>query len=446
MRAYFNFLLLFLAMTISLQSYGQITGNNVKVLNLTNNAYTSGASFFVKYNSHPQIEVDTFYTFECWMYVDTRASGDYPIIMDRRAVFSLFLIALDSSSSGGDYRIRFVARDNSDNIIASVRSSGKNAGSTDYQTDFHKWYHVAVSRDATTTRLFINGTLVDESTDTNFILSTSVTEYLNYGARYWGSYERFIDAAFDEFRYSDIARYTSSFSISVYSAPHDTTGDPHTILLFNFDNSDFTNTTSANSYTALYHGTPGFIDWDDAGLDEYLPLPIKYIEPLSAKEYEEDKVILNWATATEENNDGFKIERSENGIEWQNIGFVKGAGNSILTQYYSFVDSHPNAENYYRLKQLDYDGKFYYSNQAYYSLKEKKSCTVYPNPCSDFLQIKGLLPHRKTSAIIYNAQGQFVKASPSPAQIDIQELPKGVYFIEIIHFNSKSEVLRFIKN
>jgi hypothetical protein len=366
--------------------------------------------------------------------------------MDRRTVFSFFLIDLDPSSSGGDYRVRFVARDNSDNIIASIRSSGKNAGSTDYQMDFHKWYHVAVSRDATTARLFIDGNLVDASTDNDFILSKPSGNPVNFGARYWGSYERFNDAAFDEFRYSDNTRYTSSFSISVFSAPHPTSGDNHTILLFNFNNSDLTNSTSANTYSALGHGTLLYIDWDDSGLDQSLPLPIKYLEPLNVKKYGKNQAELSWATATEENNDGFEIERSKNGIEWENIGFVKGAGNSFLAQYYSFVDLHPMAENYYRLKQIDYDGNFSYSNEVFYSLKENLNCSVFPNPCADFIKIKGLIPNQKASAIIYNAEGEFVKASPSPASIDVSELPKGVYFVEVIKFNSQREVLRFIKN
>ncbi len=446
MKHYLHILLIILGFftTFAVECSGQVTGNNVKVLDLTSNTYSSGASFYVEIGS--QMQVDSFYTFECWMYVDTKASGDYPQIMDRETVFSLYLINLDAASSGGDYRVRFAARDNNDTIIASIRSSGKNAGSTDYQMDFHKWYHVAVSGDGGTARLFIDGNLVDDSTSNNFILSMPSSLSVTCGTRKRnGSNERFNDAAFDEFRYSDIARYTSSFSISTFSAPHATSGDPHTILLYNFDNSDLTNSTSADSYTAGSIGTPLYLDWDDAGLDQYLPLPIQYLEALNVKEYNK-QVILHWATATEENNNRFEIERSRDGIEWKNIGTVKGAGNSILPCYYSFKDTHPQDINYYRLKQIDYNGKFSYSGIAFYSMDKNTYCNIYPNPSSDYIRIKGIEANRKASAIIYNAEGEFVKATPNPRVIDIRDIPKGVYFIEIIKYNSKIEVLKFIKN
>ena len=78
-------------------------------------------------------------------------------------------------------------------------------------------------------------------------------------------------------------------------------------------------------------------------------------------------VVLNWITATELNNAGFQIERrkttDERREDWESIGFVNGNGTSTETHTYSFADESPVAgKSYYRLKQIDFDGSFEYSN------------------------------------------------------------------------------------
>ena len=72
---------------------------------------------------------------------------------------------------------------------------------------------------------------------------------------------------------------------------------------------------------------------------------------------------LSWTTESEYNNDYFNIEKTLNGETFENIGYIKGAGNSTQTNTYSFTDYNSNGDiNYYRLKQTDYDGKFIYSD------------------------------------------------------------------------------------
>lgn len=75
-------------------------------------------------------------------------------------------------------------------------------------------------------------------------------------------------------------------------------------------------------------------------------------------------VLLSWITAPEINNQGFHIERRDTkNEEWRNIGFVNGSGTSTELQSYSYVDENLSAGKYqYRLKQIDYDGTFEYSN------------------------------------------------------------------------------------
>ncbi len=102
-------------------------------------------------------------------------------------------------------------------------------------------------------------------------------------------------------------------------------------------------------------------------------------------------VELNWTTATEVNNFGFEIERKLVGTElalsennWQKIGFVSGHGNSNSPKDYSFIDKNPfSGKIKYRLKQIDTDGSFSYSNEVEVNVEVPKEFTLeqnYPNP------------------------------------------------------------------
>ncbi|MCZ2267436.1 MAG: T9SS type A sorting domain-containing protein [Ignavibacteriales bacterium] len=95
-------------------------------------------------------------------------------------------------------------------------------------------------------------------------------------------------------------------------------------------------------------------------------------------------VELNWQTATEINNYGFEVERIINNYQWDNIGFVEGNGNSNSPKYYSYTDKHPQGGNKlkYRLKQVDTDGQFEYSNdvEVDFIIKDFSLSQNYPNP------------------------------------------------------------------
>jgi hypothetical protein len=90
------------------------------------------------------------------------------------------------------------------------------------------------------------------------------------------------------------------------------------------------------------------------------PLPIELISFNAISN--NNLVDLNWITASETNNDYFSIEKSHDGLSFENIGNVAGAGNSNTTLHYSYIDNDPfNNISYYRLKQTDFNGKFTYS-------------------------------------------------------------------------------------
>jgi CSLREA domain-containing protein len=156
--------------------------------------------------------------------------------------------------------------------------------------------------------------------------------------------------------------------------------------------------------------------------------------------------VLTWLTVSELNNEGFDIERSIDGREWQTIGFVEGHGTSQEINHYIFTDEVPLAGmNYYRLKQMDFNGKFEYSYIVNVELQlNNDELRIFPNPVSDELNIvngAGL-------ATIYNILGQPVKEFLIPnAQflIHTTDLPKGQYILRITQENGTVMTKQFIR-
>ena len=120
------------------------------------------------------------------------------------------------------------------------------------------------------------------------------------------------------------------------------------------------------------------------------PLPVQMLSftGSSFEKYNE----LNWVTATETNNSGFDIERSASGFDWEKIGFVGGAGNSISNKIYSFKDNQISADAYYyRLKQVDFNGKYAYSKTIYINRNQKSETvikSIFPNPFQSLITIE----------------------------------------------------------
>ena len=122
-------------------------------------------------------------------------------------------------------------------------------------------------------------------------------------------------------------------------------------------------------------------------------------------------VVLNWQTATEINNSGFEVERLMSNV-WEKIGFVTGAGTTSETRSYSFADENVQAGTYsYRLKQIDFDGSFYYSKaveaEVGFTPSEYSLNQNYPNPFNPNTSISFSVPSESFVTVkIYNMLGQ----------------------------------------
>ena len=114
------------------------------------------------------------------------------------------------------------------------------------------------------------------------------------------------------------------------------------------------------------------------------PLPVELMSFTGAASTE--GIALNWATATEKDNDRFEVQRSRDGRSFETVGTVKGNGTISRQMNYSFLDKNAaSGANYYRLRQVDYSGAHEFSRmiKVQASGKTEGSMTLYPNPSTD---------------------------------------------------------------
>ncbi len=145
---------------------------------------------------------------------------------------------------------------------------------------------------------------------------------------------------------------------------------------------------------------------------------------------DEGKTILKWQTTNEINNKGFEIETSLDGIEWKNIGFVEGNDVTNRSYNYSFIDKNPSAGiNYYRLKQIDFDGDFEYSDLISVKIIFNDEIRIVPNPTQGEIELTGF---ESGTVMIYNSVGETVfNQYLEQSSINISDLSRGIYWITI---------------
>lgn len=143
-------------------------------------------------------------------------------------------------------------------------------------------------------------------------------------------------------------------------------------------------------------------------------------------------VKLEWTTASELNNDKFIIERSSNGDDFDAIGIVSGAGTTEIVHYYQFFDQAPaGGINYYRLKQVDLDGAFTYSQMIVVEVSGEASyLKIYPNPSNGLCTIMNT--DGSSEIVMLNELGEVVYTITGNANIthiNIGQLPAGMYTV-----------------
>jgi hypothetical protein len=163
-----------------------------------------------------------------------------------------------------------------------------------------------------------------------------------------------------------------------------------------------------------------------------LPVKISNIEVINNS----NKNQITWTTASETNNSHFEVEKSIDGRNFQAIGKVEGNGNSLREIDYEYMDNNPfNGVNYYRLKQVDFDGRFEYSVIVSALNKSDKSLSIINLNASKTIHF-GVSTDNATYAI-YNMNGALISSGNLNASTSISydTYNQGMYIIQLTEGN-----------
>lgn len=209
----------------------------------------------------------------------------------------------------------------------------------------------------------------------------------------------------------------------------------------------------AGNWTDDGLGCGDLTQFSGTGTQSALVLPVELVS-FNARQ-QGSKVDLSWHTASEQNNAGFQVERSADGLQWQEVHFVPGNGTTTQAHDYSFSDEKPQAGvNYYRLRQTDFSGEEQLSKVVGVDFSGVKGASthpvVYPNPISgDELTL--YLPEQaeeEATVSILNPAGQQVYSNSIQASgaqtLNISSLNAGVYWLEVVSGREARQVTKIV--
>ncbi len=162
---------------------------------------------------------------------------------------------------------------------------------------------------------------------------------------------------------------------------------------------------------------------------------------------------LEWVTASEKNNHGFEIYKSPTGLDFELIGFIKGKGNSGELIHYSFIDDQFQTSSFYQLKQIDFDGKFSFSQTIFIESQwSSEEIRLFPNPISNqsILELRDI-NIGSIDIVIHNLAGtrmNTISKWDSTEQFNhfIRNLKKGLYMIRLQIDGHEITTIKAIKN
>jgi hypothetical protein len=176
------------------------------------------------------------------------------------------------------------------------------------------------------------------------------------------------------------------------------------------------------------------------GLYAFDTITVSGVVPLTLLSFDafknKNKVDLKWTTTNEINTSHFEIERSSNAVDFTKIGSVNSV-NSSGTNNYSSEDIQPlKGINFYRLKQVDIDGSFKYSNINKVLFENfGDAITIYPNPAKDYIQFDYVSKQKTILVSLFDMQGRLIRtttlANVLPLKLNVENLSKGNYVIQL---------------
>ncbi|OSZ80583.1 hypothetical protein CAP36_04850 [Chitinophagaceae bacterium IBVUCB2] len=206
-----------------------------------------------------------------------------------------------------------------------------------------------------------------------------------------------------------------------------------------------THVTGSGPVTAPVLSRTGMFNFSDFGIgsSNLNTLPVQFI--LFNVRCEGNNILINWKTAQEQNSSHFNIERSTDGIRWTVINIQSAAGNSNVEKAYSFSDSNPAQQSFYRIAQYDIDGRVQYTSIIKATCDVSDIVKVWPNPVKETVFVN-INTNSRSKAIIkmFDSKGALIKiqntellSGSNQVNMDMGKLPVGIYQLVIEWGNSQ---------
>jgi hypothetical protein len=207
--------------------------------------------------------------------------------------------------------------------------------------------------------------------------------------------------------------------------------------------------------------TTSFIDNAGTGTDvlqvmtNNAPLPVSWLY-VKADAKDDRTIEVSWATAMEQNNAGFEVERSQDGHQFVTISTVRGRGNSNVASYYSIKDAQvvPGVKYYYRIKQVDLDGRVRFSSTVNATVEGNLFVMqVNPNPVKETLNIILKSSRKQQVQVIitditgrlYQADRNFnIEAGTTKYTRHVAHYPAGTYIAKLITADGVVKTVKFV--
>ncbi len=292
------------------------------------------------------------------------------------------------------------------------------------QVNDGQWHHIVATFKDGEKKIYINGALISTQTQ---LINTIGSNKTRYG---------FIGDG------SEASTFNGSRNNQYYNGKIDE------LRLINVQRSEGYIQTEFNNQS-----NPGaFVSVGETGT---LPIELGSFDA----ELDGDVVNIEWLVVTQLNNDYFTIERSLDGLDFESIGTVKGAGTSQQEKTYYFVDERPQiGVNYYRLRQTDFDGKSEtFQPVAVKYIPEIETITIdkaYPNPFTDRFKVDYTVTESSyLNFTLVNSNGRtiagdevFVSEGQNTYEFYSPEpIPSGLYFFQITQNDSRKATIKVIK-
>lgn len=186
-----------------------------------------------------------------------------------------------------------------------------------------------------------------------------------------------------------------------------------------------------------FHGITNFSSFGFTGNTSDVVLPVTWLSFSVENENQKRNALLKWITATEQDNEGFEVEHSTDGISFAKIGFVEGNGTTTLTSSYNFTHTGITPGiNYYRLKQIDFNGDYNYSEvRLLHSTsdvyEDLVNCFPNPSPGEFYITSKNKIEDITLVDAIGKIVTQISNIGETSIKLDKRDLKNGVYYLLI---------------